>query len=320
LQQHPDRTSQLLVFSEYPVSQLHLLLRRQGIPLGTLHLHRVPFQARYAADDLLRADAFAAHVGPALPPPNSAVYRRDEAGTAAAPLTTEACWRASSNPDALLRFLGGSLGARQRSCFLLACVHRAWHLVTDRPCRRAVQILGCYLDGLASDGDRAAAWQAAHHFCAQHAPGNASQVAADICAPDANPASLANRLCHELALAAAPPQLQPLILLHGGVAHIAGHWRVVHAERAAQADLVREVVGNPFRPVAVDPAWLAWNDGTAARLARRIYNDRAFEDLPILADALEEAGCAAEELLRHLRTGSGHVVGCWALDALLGHA
>src|SRR5262249_28085440 len=55
--------------------------------------------------------------------------------------------------------------------------------------------------------------------------------------------------------------------------------------------IVRDIFGNPFRPPQIDSAWLAWNDGTLVRLAQGIYDARAFERLPILADALEEAGC-----------------------------
>jgi hypothetical protein len=69
----------------------------------------------------------------------------------------------------------------------------------------------------------------------------------------------------------------------------------------ARAAILREIVGNPFREVAVDPAWLSWRDGTVARMAQSIYERRAFEELPILADALEEAGCHEESILRHLR-------------------
>jgi hypothetical protein len=84
--------------------------------------------------------------------------------------------------------------------------------------------------------------------------------------------------------------------------------------------LLREVTGNPFRTVAIDSAWLAWNHGTVPAVARRVYEDRAFHDLPILADALEDAGCTDADLLAHCRTGGGHVRGCWALDLLLGRA
>jgi hypothetical protein len=82
--------------------------------------------------------------------------------------------------------------------------------------------------------------------------------------------------------------------------------------------LIRDVFGNPFRPVVIDPAWLAWNGGAVVKMARVIYDERRFEELPILADALEEAGCADGVLLEHLRSGSVHARGCWALDAVLG--
>lgn len=68
----------------------------------------------------------------------------------------------------------------------------------------------------------------------------------------------------------------------------------------------------------IDPAWLQWNGGTVAALAGRIYDERSFHDLPILADALEEAGCQDQKILRHCRElGAVHVRGCWLLDLLL---
>jgi hypothetical protein len=82
--------------------------------------------------------------------------------------------------------------------------------------------------------------------------------------------------------------------------------------------LVRDIFGNPFRPVSVDPAWLRWNDGTAVAIARRVYDERRFEDLPILADALEEAGCTSGDILEHCRGPGPHVRGCWVVDLLLG--
>ena len=91
------------------------------------------------------------------------------------------------------------------------------------------------------------------------------------------------------------------------------------AEQAAHAGLLRDLFGNPFRPpAAVDPAWLRWNGGTVPRLARSAYEERAFDRLPILADALEEAGCADPAILGHLRGPGPHARGCWAVDALLG--
>jgi hypothetical protein len=64
--------------------------------------------------------------------------------------------------------------------------------------------------------------------------------------------------------------------------------------------------------------WLNWNDGTVVKLAEGIYNDRAFDRLPVLADALEDAGCTEAEILAHCRSGGEHVRGCWVLDLILG--
>jgi hypothetical protein len=87
-----------------------------------------------------------------------------------------------------------------------------------------------------------------------------------------------------------------------------------------QCSLLRDIFGNPFRPVAIDPAWLKWNDATIPRQAQAIYDERRFADLPILADALEEAGCTNADILEHCRGPGPHVRGCWVVDAMLGKA
>jgi hypothetical protein len=86
----------------------------------------------------------------------------------------------------------------------------------------------------------------------------------------------------------------------------------------ARAALIRDLWGNPFRPLSVASAWLKWNDGVVPCLARSVYEEGAFERLPVLADALEDAGCRHEPLLGHLRGPGPHVRGCWAVDLLLG--
>ena len=82
--------------------------------------------------------------------------------------------------------------------------------------------------------------------------------------------------------------------------------------------LLRDIVGNPFRPAAVDPTVLRWHGDAAARLAGAVYAEGAFDRLPVLADMLEQAGCADAGLLGHLRAPGPHVRGCWALDLVLG--
>ncbi|MBX3398315.1 MAG: hypothetical protein KF873_06205 [Gemmataceae bacterium] len=78
---------------------------------------------------------------------------------------------------------------------------------------------------------------------------------------------------------------------------------------------MRDIFGNPFRPVAVDPAWLT---STAVAIAQGIYDDRAFDRLPILADALQDAGCENADILAHCRSEGPHVRGCWVVDLVLG--
>jgi hypothetical protein len=85
---------------------------------------------------------------------------------------------------------------------------------------------------------------------------------------------------------------------------------------ATECNLLRDIFGNPFRPVAFDPAWRT-SDGLL--LARGIYEERAFDRMPILADALQDAGCNSDDILNHLRDPQvAHVRGCWALDSVLG--
>jgi hypothetical protein len=92
------------------------------------------------------------------------------------------------------------------------------------------------------------------------------------------------------------------------------------AQRKWEVLLIRDIFGNPFRAVSLVPSWLIWNEATVAKLAQAIYDERAFERLPVLADALEEAGCTDAEILAHCRGPGPHVRGCWALDLLLGKA
>ena len=87
-------------------------------------------------------------------------------------------------------------------------------------------------------------------------------------------------------------------------------------EEAAQCELLRCVLGNPFRPAApVDPAWLT---STVTALARQMYESRDFALMPILADAIQDAGCEQDDVLDHCRADASHARGCWVVDLVLG--
>jgi hypothetical protein len=98
-----------------------------------------------------------------------------------------------------------------------------------------------------------------------------------------------------------------------GLAAGGGHW---------QCGLLRDIIGNPFRPVGLDPAW---QTSSVLALANAAYDDRTLPAgtleparLAVLADALEEAGCQDADILNHLRQPGEHVRGCWVVDLLLG--
>ena len=83
-----------------------------------------------------------------------------------------------------------------------------------------------------------------------------------------------------------------------------------------QQALASDIFGNPFRPVKFDPAW---RTSTAVALARGMYESRDFGAMPILADALQDAGCDNEDVLNHCRSANQvHVRGCWVVDLVLG--
>ena len=79
--------------------------------------------------------------------------------------------------------------------------------------------------------------------------------------------------------------------------------------------LIRDIFGNPFRPVAFDPAW---RTSTAVALAQQMYDSRDFGLMPILGDALQDAGCDSADILDHCRGDGPHVRGCWVADLVLG--
>jgi hypothetical protein len=101
------------------------------------------------------------------------------------------------------------------------------------------------------------------------------------------------------------------------------HFEEQHRQQMLQREQVggefcnqfRDIFGNPFRPIVVDPAWLT---PKVVAIATIVYADRTFDSMPILADALEEAGCVNADLVVHCRGAGPHVRGCWVIDLLLG--
>jgi hypothetical protein len=106
-------------------------------------------------------------------------------------------------------------------------------------------------------------------------------------------------------------------------AHLSGSTEAECLERSRlelkrQAAVMREIAGNPFRIAVIEEPWKRWHGGCLVHLAKEIYDTRTFQDVPMLGDVLEDAGCTAVELLDHCRLDSWHALGCWVLDGILG--
>jgi hypothetical protein len=195
-------------------------------------------------------------------------------------------------------------GRRKLRLFGCACYRRVAHLFPDEPGWHAVGLAERLADGGATQAEVDDALRAAEPALRdgegdqlRQARLNLYQAVRKVCGP----AAAAPLACSSVGIA--------LRWLGSGEA----------AECAAQAGLLRDLFGNPFRrPPAVEPAWRAAGGGAVARLARAIYESRWFEDTPVLADALEEAGCGEDELLGHLRGPGPHARGCHVIDLLLG--
>lgn len=95
-----------------------------------------------------------------------------------------------------------------------------------------------------------------------------------------------------------------------------GYWACLGRHCPTAAALIRDIAGNPFRPVALNPDW---RTSTVLSLAQHIYDSRDFSPMPILADALQDAGCDNDDILTHCRDANApHVRGCWVVDLVLG--
>jgi hypothetical protein len=218
---------------------------------------------------------------------------------------------------------------RKLRLFACACCRRLWDRMQLDQSRSMVEATEAYVDGLLSDRQREAIFVPAKDafFAAQGREGGIDPAFdADNAAFHA---SFYGRLHPEEGWEYSEEGYEP----HPGwertgqytahlVADIASRTagrRVdaaqITVEKAAQCDLLRDIFGNPFNPVRSDPSWFTI---TAVTLAASIYAQRTFDRLPLLADALEDAGCTDADLLGHLRGPGPHVRGCWAVDLVLG--
>jgi hypothetical protein len=202
---------------------------------------------------------------------------------------TEAEWLAATDPAPMLESLRGA-NERKLRLFACGCIRQVWDWLTNEHSRRAIEVAEQFIDMPHPDNvfflvkNVYPAWDAA---------------GANSLALTGDAMVWAREYSNWTAQTATEPARRA-------------------ERRHGQAALLRDLFGNPFQQVSpVDPMWLAQNGNRVSKLARTIYDSRAFHQVPVLADALEDAGCDDAAILGHCRNGLEHVRGCWVLDLLL---
>ena len=220
---------------------------------------------------------------------------------------TEAEWLVCANPESMLHSLMGAAGERKSRLFAVACCRRVWGDIRDAACRAAVEATERFVEGAETEEGRRRRHgraEAAHGACYAEFGHDHPATRAAFAAMSASAHAMPWLVGYNVRTAAA--------MAAKGAADLAPDRGVEGAEQAA---LLRDIFGNPFRPVSADPPWFT---ADVVALAAGIYEERAFDRLSILADALQDAGCDDVDLLDHCRQPGEHVRGCWVIDLLLG--
>jgi hypothetical protein len=210
---------------------------------------------------------------------------------------------AASRPQKMLELLEGKASDRKLRLFMLACCRRMWHLFKHENTRRAVIVAEWDVEG---ETNREIFGVAAHGVGPHHPFFGMT----DACA--AAVALTGQRTAKPACGRKKSVDLYAVSFAADGLASGAPQ---PDDEHRAQTVLLRDIFRNPFRPV-IPGAWLRKNNPVG--VAQAIYTDRAFDSLPILADALEDAGCDNADILNHCRQAGEHVRGCWVVDLVLG--
>ena len=195
-------------------------------------------------------------------------------------------WLACTDPQPMLEFLRGKVSERKLWMFAVACWRQLCELYPDVSIQQAVDARELFADGLIGRDKLEATLQASGNLWLKNLDAYMHAV--------------------HLAFMTARWDERPSA-------------STVSENQRSQCDFQRDIFGNPFRLMPeFDPTWRSQNDWAVFKIAIAIYDDRAFNHLPLLADALEDAGCDNAEILAHCRQPGPHVRGCWAVDLVLG--
>jgi hypothetical protein len=217
---------------------------------------------------------------------------------------TEDRWQLCDNPDDLFHELGARINERKQRLFACGSCRLIESLLPDEPSQYAIDLMEHFADGTVNEAEARAARRS----------GRIDVVnAATLWAAEAVAALTSFRY------RSLPIHVEEITCHAARAARDAAGQSDWGRARVKQAAVVRDLLRYPARPpVVFDPAWLHWQNGLVVQMARTIYAEYRFTELPILGDALEEAGCDDREVLDHCRNQPVHVRGCWLIDRLLG--
>jgi hypothetical protein len=241
---------------------------------------------------------------------------------------TEAEWLDCNNPQKMLVFLARPPAERRMLLFAVACCKRVEALLIDERCVEALRRLGRLaeggLDPAESDEGSKLAYEAIRTIGRSQLELDRRRRSGVPSADLKDEAARLSRLDNAAwavytALMGAKYQTLPVPYSYGPVSLMNRCRNALgnepDAERKYHANVLRDIFGNPVRPVTLDPAWLT---PKVVALAQDVYDNRTFVRLPLLADALEQAGCNNADILAHCRGPGPHVLGCWLVDLILG--
>lgn len=212
---------------------------------------------------------------------------------------TEAGWLLLKDSRTLLGFLREKGSSRKHRLFAVACCYRVRHLLTGDNSWPAVQVAEKQVE--VGEQYEIEMWLDEELADAQ----NSLEIVPPVGIPYPNaPAYYATwQNAPDAAESTAIASLEAIQYVKGDI----------EAERASQVSTIRDIFGNPFRPITLNPSWLT---STVHALANGIYNEKAFDRMPILGDALQDAGCDNDDIPNYCREPKEHVRGCWLVDLL----
>jgi hypothetical protein len=215
---------------------------------------------------------------------------------------TEKEWLTCEDPRLMLRFLAGNASDRKVRLFACAGCRRVWKSLDRKPIQQAVEAAEQFADGAITTDELKEACNQAARSVLKESKRNFRKLTTD-------PDYAVKAYKWTFGMSTALPDGLPTFLIDAPPPDEETFRTLLDPA------LLRDIFGNPFRPVSIEPRWLT---SDVVALARGIYDDRAFGRLPILADALTDAGCEDADLLAHCRSDGSHARGCWVVDLLLG--